>query len=176
MKKYKIFIIGIVFLLLSCAVFIIAQDPPSSLNTDISSIPEEKVSELYGVEIDGKVYIGNIIIPKYNINLPVLSDASEENLKVSACRLTGSPHTDDLIICAHNYKKWFWNLHNMENGDEVIFTDIYQQQYRYEVIKTEKIHKTEIDNMLNGEWDLTLFTCAIDRVNRITVRCRETSY
>ena len=173
MKKHKnIIAIGIVFLCIACAVLVIAQDSPAPIKME-EITPSEDYQFLEGVEINGKVYIGNISIPKYNIDLPVLSESTPDNLDLAACRMTGSPHTDDLIICAHNYKNWFWNLHNMENGDKVIFTDIYQQEYHYEVIKTEKIHKTEIDNMLNGDWDLTLFTCAVDRVNRVTVRCME---
>ena len=55
--------------------------------------------------------------------------------------------------------------------DEVVFTDIDGNIFRYQVVKKEVLKSTAIEEMEAGEWDLTLFTCTVGGASRMTVRC-----
>ena len=41
----------------------------------------------------------------------------------------------------------------------------------YEVLEIEILKPTDVDKMVNNEFDLTLYTCTSDNMNRVTVRC-----
>lgn len=121
--------------------------------------------------IDGICYIGVISIPKLDLYLPVISEWSYPNLRKAPCRYKGSVYEDNMIIAGHNYKKYFANLSQLEQGDRVAFTDINGNMFQYEVMGIKLIDDEDIEGMLEGEWDLTLFTCTYSLNSRITVRC-----
>lgn len=121
--------------------------------------------------IDGRDYIGLIEIPAFGLSLPVLSELSDSGLRIGPSRYKGSAYSDDMIICAHNYSSHFRNLRNLKTGDEIIFTDIDGNAFRYAVASIETLLPTSIEEMESGDWALTLFTCTIGGSYRITVRC-----
>ena len=122
-------------------------------------------------EVDGHRYIGMVSIPAIDMALPVQEDWSPVLLKTSPCRYTGSPYRGDLIICAHNYDTHFGRLKNLLPGDEVVFTDVEENEFRYTVVELKTLAGTAVEEMKNGEWDLTLFTCTLGGQTRVTVRC-----
>ena len=130
--------------------------------------PEE---ELPVLEVDGGRYIGTVSIPVIDVELPVQEDWSLAKLKASPCRYMGSPYSGDLILCAHNYATHFGRLKNLLPGDEVIFTDLEGNVFRYTVAAMENLAGTAVEEMEGGEWDLTLFTCTLGGQARVTVRC-----
>ncbi len=121
--------------------------------------------------IDGRDYIGLLEIPVFGISLPVLSELTDSGLKISPARYKGSVYSDDLIVAAHNYMSQFSNLKNLSQGDEVIFTDIEGNVFRYSVASIEMLLPTAVEEMESGYWDLTLFTCTLGAGYRVTVRC-----
>ena len=127
--------------------------------------------ELPVLEVDGHQYIGTVSIPVIDVVLLVQEDWSPALLKTSPCRYMGSPYQGDLIICAHNYTAHFGLLKNLLPGDEVIFTDVEGNEFRYTVVELETLAGTAIGEMESGAWDLTLFTCTLGGQMRITVRC-----
>ncbi len=122
-------------------------------------------------EVDGVAYIGSLSIPSLELELPVISQWSYPNLKIAPCRYTGSAYLDDLVIAAHNYESHFGRLKELSQGDEVVFTDMAGNVFRYEVAELETLAPTAIEEMTAGEYDLTLFTCTIGGKSRVTVRC-----
>lgn len=116
-------------------------------------------------------FMGYIIIPKLNLTLPVMSDWNYDKLNVSPCRYSGSVLTGDLVIAAHNYSSHFGNLYRLEKGDEVTFTDIEGQEYKYEVVLTDTLNPVEVNKMTSGEYAMSLFTCNWTGSARITIRC-----
>lgn len=121
--------------------------------------------------IEGRDYIGLLEIPVFGLSLPVLSELTDSGLRISPSRYKGSAYSDDLIIGAHNYTSHFSNLRNLSQGDEIIFTDIDGNVFRYTVSSTETLLPTSIEEMQSGDWALTLFTCTFGGSYRITVRC-----
>lgn len=127
--------------------------------------------EMQTVNIDGYDYIGTITIPSLNIELPVMSEYDYDRLKKAPCRYYGSVYTNDLILCAHSYKTHFKYIGKLESKDLIIFTDVKGINYIYEVVEIEILEPTEVSEMINNEFDLTLYTCTSDSQKRITVRC-----
>ena len=121
--------------------------------------------------IDGYEYIGKIYFPTLDLTLPVISDVGNKRLKKAPCRYSGSVYTDDMIIGGHNYITHFGRINRLRYGDEVVFTDIDKNEFRYSVIGTETINGSDADSLLSGDWDLSLFTCTMSGRSRITVRC-----
>lgn len=127
--------------------------------------------EMPVVSVDGRAYIGLLTIPALNRELPVISEWDYENLKYGPCRYAGSAYQDNLVICAHNYLSHFGNFRSLSIGDEVIFTDVEGQVYRYQIAEVEVLEPTAVEEMKSGAWDLTLFTCTLGGQSRMTVRC-----
>ena len=124
-------------------------------------------------DIDGKKYIGVISIPSIDRELPVLSEWNYSNLKIGPCRYTGSAYLDDFVICAHNYKIQFGPLRRLNYGDTVTFTDMDGNVFNYKVAEIVTLQPTAIEEMINSDWDLTLFTCTMGGAARVTVRCEK---
>lgn len=122
-------------------------------------------------EIDGYSYVGFVGIPALGLELPVMSDWSYPKLRVAPCRFTGDMYSDDLVVMAHNYKRHFGGLSGLRPGDTVTFTDMDGNTVYYEVVATDVLLPTAIEEMTAGEYDLTLFTCTYGGKSRVTVRC-----
>ena len=134
--------------------------------------PPDTDQELSVLEVDGYRYIGMVSVPVIDLELPVQESWSLAQLKISPCRYMGSPYQGNLIICAHNYTTHFGRLQNLLPGDDVIFTDMEGNEFRYTVVELENLAGTAIEEMESGMWDLTLFTCTLGGQARVTVRCK----
>lgn len=121
--------------------------------------------------IDGVEYIGTISIEKTGVTLPIALELNRKNLKTSPCRYKGSAYKDDLIIAAHNYPSHFGKIKYLEIGDAVVIKDMDGNEFDYQVVSSEILKGTDIEQMMEGDWDLTVFTCTIGGRNRVTVRC-----
>ena len=123
------------------------------------------------VEVDGHTYIGLLTIPALDLKLPVMSEWSYPDLRISPCRYTGSVGGNDLVILAHNYKRHFGMLKTLGVGEEVAFTDVHSVTTVYKVMEIEEIEPTNVESMTMSDFDLTLFTCTYGGNARYTVRC-----
>lgn len=122
-------------------------------------------------ELDGRYYMGVISLPTLGLQLPVQQEWSYPNLRVSPCRMTGSPAAGDLVILAHNYRTHFGQLNQLEIGDEVSVTLLDGATYIYQVNAKEIVPPTAVESVTSGEWPLTLFTCTMGGRTRVVVRC-----
>lgn len=132
----------------------------------------EKEIEMPTVVINGYEYVGTLKIPSLDLSLPVMSTLDYPSLKKSPCRYQGSVYTNDMIIGAHNFNTHFGRLKNLGYGDTIVFTDADKNVFSYEVISIETLDGYNLDGLLEGDWDLTLFTCTIGGRTRVTVRCK----
>lgn len=137
---------------------------PEFLHDPTMEMPEEL--------IDGQKYIGVVEIPDLDLSLPIISEWSDAKLKISPCRYVGSVYTNDMILSGHSYVNHFRYIRKLERGAEVIFTDMAGTRFVYEVSDTEVIDASGVEQMLSGEWDLSLFTCTTSGSARHTVRCK----
>lgn len=133
--------------------------------------------EMPVMEIDGHAYIGYLNIPVLGLDLPVMSSLSYPKLKIAPCRYAGSAYLDNLIIAAHNYKRHFGGLKDLNIGDAVQFTDVDGNVFHYAVVEVTQLAPNQAAEMRDQErddWDLTLFTCTLGGQRRVTVRCERT--
>lgn len=140
-------------------------DPSAVLPADPFS------TEMTEAEIDGYVYIGYLSIPALGLELPVMTDWSYPQLKVSPCRYYGSTKTQDLVIAAHSYARHFGNIKSLSVGDPVAFTDMDGETTFYEVAEIDILPPAAVEEMTGSGYALTLFTCTYGGQNRVTVRC-----
>jgi len=122
------------------------------------------------IEIDGERYIGVIQIPALGIQLPVAGETNEELLRLSPCRYKGSAYSKDLIIAGHNYSSHFSGIKTLQPGEEIIFTDAAGNMFTYQVMGIEEVKGTDVEKMIEGQWDLTLFTCTLSGQSRLAIR------
>lgn len=121
--------------------------------------------------IDGYAYIGYLTIPNLGLELPVMSDWSYGQMQLSPCRYSGSIRGEDLVIMAHNYIGHFGRLSRLSEGAQVQFVDMDGELWVYQVVAIDVLAAEAVEEMTNGEYDLSLFTCSINRTCRVTVRC-----
>lgn len=131
---------------------------------------------------DGKEYsyIGRIVIPKINVDYPILETWSYDLLKVSICKFHGSSPNEvgNLCLVGHNYrnKRFFSKVKNLEVGDIVQITDISDRTIDYEVYDIHTVvpeDNSDTTQKTNGRKEVTLITCTDDSQQRIIVKCKE---
>lgn len=125
--------------------------------------------------VDGLDYIGILEIPALELTLPIISRWSDDNAKSAPCRYAGSAYTNDMVIAGHNYRSHFANLKSVPEGSSVYFTDMDSNRFEYKLVLVETLHATDVEEMLSGGWDLSLFTCTMSGQYRATIRCERTA-
>lgn len=145
-----------------------SSDEPSQATTIPQATPVP--AEMPTMRIDGNEYIGYLELPTISISLPVMKDWSYPQLRVSPCRYHGSAYDDTMVIMAHNYDRHFGRLQSLQVGDPVQFVDARGNVFRYVVAGHEQLGKYDVEEMIIGDWDMTLFSCTFGGRARNTVR------
>lgn len=156
--------------MLSDVVSFIDAQKSLSVNETIDE-SDEIDTKLPTVEINGYDFVGYIEIPELDIELPVMAQWDYERLKIAPCRQAGSSRSDDLVIAAHNYSSHFGRLNELDIGASVIFTDMDGIVNCYSVAEISKLEPTDVDAVINSEFDLVLYTCTVGGQSRVSVFC-----
>ena len=123
------------------------------------------------VVIDGYSYIGCLSIPDLELELPILSEWDYQRLKIAPCRYFGTVRGDNLVLLAHNYTSHFGKIRRLEAGMRLYFTDAEGITTEYQVMGQDVLAPTAVEEVISGEYDLTLFTCTYGGESRVTVYC-----
>lgn len=76
-----------------------------------------------------------------------------------------------LIIAGHNYKSHFYYLKDLSVGEIIRFIDVGGTIWTYNITSIEKLSFFEVEEMKDGDCDLTLFTCYyLNNSQRLTLR------
>ena len=121
-----------------------------------------------------------ITIPKIDIEYPVLSESSEELLKISVNKYFG-PEPNEIgnyCIVGHNYRngKMFGRLNELKNDDIVLLQDMSGRTIEYSVYKIYVVDPSDTtctSQLTNGRKELTLITCTNYGTQRLIVKCKE---
>lgn len=156
-----------------------ANAPDSASGSSTSDFPDGSDQagnplagdNLDSLEVDGVSYIGYLSIPGLSLELPVISECSYAALKIAPARYTESTQSHGLIVAGHNYSRHFGKLNTLSAGDPILFTDIHGTIYHFTVSEIQVLSPYDIEGMVSGDWDLTLFTCTYGGAKRVTVRC-----
>lgn len=138
-----------------------------------------------GVSSDGTMYkgfkmVGYIEIPKTDVELPILEEATKTAMETSVCVLTGVGLNKPgvTVISGHNYRNglFFSNNSKLSVGDKIYITDKDGDTVTYEIYKKyqttpEDASYTTVDT--NGKKEIVLTTCTDDSSHRIIICARE---
>lgn len=119
-------------------------------------------------------------IPSLGINYPVLSETSEELLKISLNKFWGPLPNEvgNYCIVGHNYKnkKMFGKLSEIKNGDIVELTDNSGKTVKYAVYNKYVVNPDDVSctsQLTNGNKEVTLITCTNYGKQRLVVKARQ---
>ncbi len=121
-----------------------------------------------------------LTIPCLGINYPVLSETSEELLKISLNKYWGNgPNkVGNYCIVGHNYAsgKMFGKLDQIQIGDTATLKDMNGTEVIYEVYDKYIVNPTDVSctsQLTQGRREMTLITCKTYGTQRLVVKCRE---
>ena len=119
-------------------------------------------------------------IPSLGINYPVLSETSEELLKISLNKYWGGrPNAvGNYCIVGHNYANGtlFGKLASINIGDTCVLTDMLGREAVYEVYDKYVVEPEDTSctsQLTNGRVEMTLITCKEYGTRRLVVKCRK---
>lgn len=142
----------------------------------------KKSSIVESIAPDGKSYYTEAIlkIPSLDIEYPVLSDTSDELLKISLNKLWGPEpnQVGNYVIGGHNYKsgKMFGKLPNIEMGAIIEVTDLSGITIKYEVYSKEEVDPSDVactSQLTDGRKEVTLITCTSTGKQRVAVKAKQ---
>lgn len=160
------------------------SDSNNSNNSEIGSYIEENGetdSEDSNLSNNLQNYniIANLKIPSLGIEYPVLSETTDELLKVSITKYWGPEPNEvgNLVILGHNYQtnKFFSKLNQIQMGEMIELTDLSNRTLRYTVYQTQIIDPNDnscTSQLTDGRTELTLITCYNNDANRFVVKAR----
>lgn len=166
-------------------VIVVALDNDNEENEEIPIIDlPSTTSNTINSEItaNGQSYTTEAILdyPKLGINYPVLSEETDELLKISLCKYWGpNPNkVGNYVIVGHNYKngKMFGKLSSAEIADEINLKDLNGETVTYSVYNKYVVEPTDVSctsQLTNGQREITLITCTNYGQQRLVVKARE---
>lgn len=155
-----------------------------SLNSDSSSSSSSifnynSTSGSKGNSSDSFV-IGIIKIDKIKLDYPILSDVSDELLKIAPCRFAGPlPNKiGNLCIAGHNYidNTSFAQIVKLTSGDTINIYGLDGKSVEYHVTEKKEVEGTDFSctsQFTNGKRIVTLMTCNSIKQTRVIVRAEE---
>ncbi len=163
-----------------------ASSQPLIVAMEDDDVPQQNVNiESSATYTDNKTgitytYESILSIPSLKIEYPVLTETSDELLKISLNKFWGgSPNTvGNYVIVGHNYKsgKMFGKLSQINIGDKVNLKDMSGKSLTYEVYNKYVVYPDNVactSQMTQGLKEMTLITCTNGGKQRLVVKCRE---
>lgn len=160
------------------------SDTTNEINVSdlIQSSETSKATLVETVASDGTTYYIEAIIkiPSLDIEYPVLSNTSDELLKISVNKLWGPDPNEvgNYVIVGHNYKsgKMFGKLSEISNGDEIELEDSSGRTVTYKVYDKYIVEPTDVSctsQLTDGKREITLITCTNSGSQRLVVKAIE---
>lgn len=146
-------------------------DTPALLPENGSTSDAPEFRPMPEIQVDGISYVGYLSIPALNLELPVISESTEQNLEIAPCRFFGTVYQKDFVIGGHRYRRHFRKLSTLGYGERLSFTDVEGNVYIYEVVECEVLEPNQAEYLCSGDWDLSLFTCTPGGMTRVVLRC-----
>lgn len=155
-----------------------------ALNDKLEEVPpeiEDKFNTVYTTASGYKYKVDSVLtIPSIGINYPVLSETTDELLKISLNKFWGCEPNEvgNYCIVGHNYDGkdiLFGKLNKVQNGDIVELQDktgkvVQYKVYNEFIVKPDDVACTS--QLTNGKKEMTLITCSDGGKTRLVVKCR----
>lgn len=153
-----------------------------SLNSDSSSSSIFNYNSTSGSKgnSSGSFVIGIIKIDKIKLDYPILSDVSDELLKIAPCRFAGPlPNKiGNLCIAGHNYidNTSFAQIVKLTTGDTINIYGLDGKSVEYHVTEKKEVEGTDFSctsQFTGGKRIVTLMTCNSIKQTRVIIRAEE---
>ncbi len=153
-----------------------------SLNSDSSSNSILNYNSTSGSKDNSSdsFVIGIIKIDKIKLDYPILSDVSDELLKIAPCRFAGPlPNKiGNLCIAGHNYidNTSFAQIVKLTSGDTINIYGLDGKSVEYHVTEKKEVEGTDFSctsQFTGGKRIVTLMTCNSIKQTRVIIRAEE---
>ena len=121
--------------------------------------------------------IGILKIDKIKLDYPILSEVSEDLLKIAPCRFAGPlpNNVGNLCIAGHNYldNTFFARISSLKIGDEFTVYGLDGKALDYKIFDKKEVESTDLSctsQEKNGKKIVTLMTCNSIKQTRIIVQ------
>lgn len=149
----------------------------SQINNNIQTNTQ---GEIPYIEYEGYQVIGTIQIPKIDLEYPILTETTDDSLKKSITRFGNGEVNGigNLCLAGHDYinNSMFGNINKLENGDEILVTDLYGNTVAYTVFDKYNTNPDDIsvlDSIDSSKREVTLITCTNGNKDRLIIRSTE---
>lgn len=155
-----------------------------ALNDNIEEVhPKQldKFNTVYKTDSGREYKVDSILnIPSLEIKYPVLSESTDELLKISLNKFWGGEPNSvgNYCVVGHNYDGkdiFFGKLNKIQNGDIVELEDKTGKVLQYKVYNKFIVQPTDVactSQITNGKREMTLITCSDGGKTRLIVKCR----
>lgn len=156
-------------------------DGNSAISIPALPVEEPSASEVYTTNNGAEYTVeATIRIARLGIEYPVISQTSEELLKISINKYWGPAPNEigNYCIVGHNYKskKMFGRLSEAVSGDIVELEDLNGKTVKYSVYDKYVVEPDDTSctsQLTNGRREVTLITCTNYGTQRLVVKARE---
>ena len=179
MKINKYISISLIFLLVCVAIIILMDFKNIKNNYRIQDIAinegKRNNIKMSDKNCNEENYIEAVLkIPTLNLEYPIFSSVSDENLKISACKLWGPElgKNGNYVIVGNNNN--FDNVfEKLSIGDTIDFLGNDNKQFSYEVYDIKIVNSTDtsvVSQLTNGKNEVTLMTTADNGKRKLVIK------
>ena len=136
--------------------------------------------EIPYIEYQGYQVIGLIQISKINLEYPILIETTKDSLTKSITRFGNGKVNEvgNLCLAGHDYinNSMFGGINKLENGNEILITDLYGNKVTYTVFDKYTTNPDDIsvlESVDSNKREVTLITCSNGNKDRLIIRATE---
>ena len=144
------------------------------------NIQTDTDGEIPYIEYQGYQVIGLIQISKINLEYPILIETTKDSLTKSITRFGNGEvnGVGNLCLAGHDYinNSMFGGINKLENGDEILITDLYGNKVTYTVFDkytTNPDDTSVLESVDSNKREVTLITCSNGNKDRLIIRATE---
>lgn len=132
------------------------------------------------ITIENNTIIGIINVPKINLEYPILSTTTKENMKTSITRFSGGNvnESGNLALAGHNNydNTMFGKIYELVIGDKIYLTDLQKNTIEYEINSifiTDPNDVSILETKDKNKKEITLITCKNGNKSRLILKAKE---
>ncbi len=132
------------------------------------------------ITIENNTIIGIINVPKINLEYPILSTTTKENMKTSITRFSGGNvnESGNLALAGHNNydNTMFGKIDELVIGDKIYLTDLQKNTIEYEINSifiTDPNDVSILETKDKNKKEITLITCKNGNKSRLILKAKE---
>lgn len=133
------------------------------------------------ITIENNTIIGIINVPKINLEYPILSTTTKENMKTSITRFSGGNvnESGNLALAGHNNydNTMFGKIDELVIGDKIYLTDLQKNTVEYTINSIFTTNPNDVSILKTQDKnikEITLITCKDGRKSRLIIKAEET--